>query len=84
LYEADVAGPDFVASVARTAGIDSPIFFECTADTLRVPEIEEDLSLIREIGTRRTPTLFLDGQLLTNTPDSAQLHDLVQAALTQR
>jgi protein-disulfide isomerase len=84
LYEGDVNESDFVSSLIRTTGIESPAFVECAQDTLRVPAIEEDLALIREIGTRRTPSLFLDGRLLSTTPDSTQLHDLVQAAVASR
>lgn len=84
LYPLDVNDPGAVSSMAREADIDAPEFLSCAADTARVPEIEEDLALIREIGTRRTPSVFLQGHLLTRTPDSTQLHDIVEGLLEGR
>lgn len=77
LYGLDLENPDAVRSAVQEAGIDDPAFLACAGDTARVPAIEEDLALIREIGTRRTPSLFLQGHLLSRAPDSTRLHELV-------
>lgn len=81
LYGLDLENADAVRSAMQEAGVDNPAFLACAGDTTRVPAIEEDLALIREIGTRRTPSLFLQGHLLSRAPDSTRLHELVEEML---
>lgn len=81
LYESSADDPTSATDLASALGIQSERFSLCTTDTTRVAAVDADLSLIREIGTRRAPSIFLQGQLLSNTPDFLELRDLVQAAL---
>jgi protein-disulfide isomerase len=83
LYRVRAGDEPLSESVARAARIGDPAFLACASDTAKVPAIEEDLALILAIGTRRTPSIFINGRLMNDTPDSAQLHQLITQFLSE-
>jgi protein-disulfide isomerase len=66
------------------AGVaDIVAFNDCLSRSEPVPAIEADIAAVRELGGRGTPTILINGLLLTSAPDSIELDELVRNALSR-
>jgi protein-disulfide isomerase len=69
-------------AIGSTSSVpDLPQFLDCVSRTNRVGAIEQDLSDARELGTRRTPTVIVDGTLVARLPDSLSLGRRIRSLL---
>lgn len=75
---------DAFSQFARNAGVsDVAAFGACIAREEPVGQIESDIAAVRALGGRGTPTLVVNGQVLSGTPSAAQLENLISAVLRE-
>lgn len=71
---------DNFVSYAGTAGLDEGAFEECLRSDRFAREVTESLKFGESLGVGGTPTLFINGKRLTDTPDTfAELEQLIRA-----
>ncbi|MEO8480090.1 MAG: thioredoxin domain-containing protein [Gemmatimonadota bacterium] len=78
----DSLGIRAIADFAREAGVsDLQRYDRCIQETALVPVIEADIAAAHEIEVRATPTLLINGTMVTGAIDSASLATFVRAAI---
>lgn len=69
------------AELAERAGVgDMQSFESCTRSSRSVPAIDSGTAAARSLGARGTPTLIVNGVLLSSVPDSTELESLISEA----
>jgi protein-disulfide isomerase len=71
----------FTALAAESGVADLNAFDRCSADSLPVLAIDEDVAAAKAIGGTGTPTIVVNGWLLTGGGDRDRIDSLVQSAL---
>ena len=63
---------------------DIAAFHTCNSSSGPIPSIEDDIKAALELGAKGTPTVIVQGLMLSAAPDSVGLDSLVRKALAQR
>jgi len=71
----------FTAYSAEAGVGDTVRFRDCIQDQTEIPAVEADIAAAHAIGARGTPTLAINGALLSWVPDRAELDSLVRLAM---
>lgn len=68
----------FITRVADAAGLDRTAFDACIAETERATAVETATATAFALGIRSTPTIRINGQLITGIPEYAELASLIR------
>ncbi len=70
------------SDIAMRAGVPNMTSFEtCNTKSGPVPAIEADIQAAKDLGSRGTPTLLINGMLVGGAPSDAMLDSLIQVAI---
>jgi protein-disulfide isomerase len=68
---------------AAEAGLDLVSFANCVRDDAHQKKVQADTNYASSIGVRSTPTLMINGMIISNPMDMSEIRAAVQTALSQ-
>lgn len=82
--EQDSLGLKSFPAFAAESRVPDPVAFDrCLNATVRVPAIELDIAAAKALNGHGTPTIIVNGLVLSTVPDSAGLEHLVRSAFAK-
>jgi predicted DsbA family dithiol-disulfide isomerase/uncharacterized membrane protein len=74
-------GPEEFKQYAQKLGLDEKKFMQCIENRKHRSRVEENVKIGREIGISATPTLIINGEMISGTMSAEKLEELIEEAL---